>query len=522
MSFHMLFSVALLLHITMATLYYVTPDDSDFINTNDTESAMSLEYYLMNTSNYFSSDSQFHFKMGHHYLNSDLVIQNVTNVTLTGESLCIIRCTSHVSIIILNVTSFRLENITFENCTTNYSNHLHTNVKYDSSKPAAIFNASILLYHCISVEINNITITITEGNTGMLVVNVRNYSKISNVSITSQVNCPSANDSSNGILFYYDNWKNPYNKSSDIQLDNFQFTTNGSCSHPIYYAITSLLFQNNANISVVIQNTIFTDLINVTTLYYYGETSGTAVSNHLAIQNCVVSNNIGNPSLKLFHITLNDIQCIRIRIRLGYVTRQYNSIRFKNCKFENNFNMTSMIYVSSATSRTMTGHFYILRNTFHNNRNTHVLILKSDRDSLWQLSNYVMFNETNITSNVHDEGQDLMSFTNSWVMFSGPMRVMNNCYYVSIWNFHISISMFQYSLNIYNNTARQILSGSFALLRENTTVDISRNTVYILLNQVRTHNINSEPICSVQFFTKLDNFSNASELSYEFQIFTQL
>ena len=28
--------------------------------------------------------------MGYHYLNSDLVIQNVTNVTLTEESLCII------------------------------------------------------------------------------------------------------------------------------------------------------------------------------------------------------------------------------------------------------------------------------------------------------------------------------------------------------------------------------------------------------------------------------------------------
>ena len=510
MSFHMLFSVALLLHITMAKVYYVTPDDSDFISSNGTEFARSLEYYLKNTSKYFSSDSQFHFKVGHHSLNSDLVIQNATNVTLTGEFLCIIRCTSHASIIILNVINFRLESITFENCTANYNNHLHTNVKYDSSKPATICNASILLYHCMSVEIDKITIMITEGNAGMLVVNVRNYSKFSNVSITSQVNCPLTNDSSNGILFYYDNWKNSDNKSSDIQLDNFQFTADGSCSHPIYYAITSLLFQNNANVSVVIQNTIFADLINVTALYYYGETSETAVSNHLTIQNCVMSNNIGNPNLKLFHITLNNKHCIRIRLS---VTRQYNSIRFKNCKFENNFNMTSMIYVSPASSQATTGYFYIIRNTFHNNRNTHVLILKNDADSLWQLSNYVMFNETNITSNVHDEGQDLMSFTNSWVTFNGPMRVMNNYYYVSLWNLYISTSIFQYRLNIYNNTARQILSGSFILLRDNTTIDISRNTVYILLNQVRTYNINSEPICKAQFYTTLDNFSDASELS---------
>ena len=114
----------MLLHITMAKVYYVTPDDSDSINSNDTESAKSLEYYLKNTNKYFSSDSQLHFKMGYHYLNTDLVIQNVTNVTLTGESLCIIRCTSsHVSIIIFNVTNFRLENITFENCSRSYSNY---------------------------------------------------------------------------------------------------------------------------------------------------------------------------------------------------------------------------------------------------------------------------------------------------------------------------------------------------------------------------------------------------------------
>ena len=42
MSFDMLFSVTLLLHITMATVFFVTPDDSDFINNNNTKSARSL------------------------------------------------------------------------------------------------------------------------------------------------------------------------------------------------------------------------------------------------------------------------------------------------------------------------------------------------------------------------------------------------------------------------------------------------------------------------------------------------
>ena len=240
-----------------------------------------------------------------------------------------------MSIIILNVTNIRLEGITFENCSSNYSDYLHT--AHDVTTISKLGNnASILLYHCTLVKI---IITVTEGSTGMVVINAINYSNITNIRITVQTNCLSINKSSlqiNGTLLYYDNWKNPCNKSSDIQLDNFQFTTNGSCSHPIlYYAITSLLFQNNANVSVVIQNTMFNDLINVTALYYYGETCGIGVSKKLTIRNCIVSNNIGNPSFKMFHVTLYNIQCITLfKPKQLYYLQQYYNISFMNCKFE--------------------------------------------------------------------------------------------------------------------------------------------------------------------------------------------
>ena len=502
--------VALLLYITNAVVYYIKSDDNESINNNYTESGESLEYYLKNTSKYFSSDSLFHFKMGHHYLNTDLVIQNVTNVTLTGDSLCIIRCTSHVSIIILNVTNFSLENITFQNCSANHSNYLHT-VKFTSNS-----NASMLLHGCRSMEINNITVIIQEGNSGMLIINPRNRTQISSVTITIQIYCLSANKSSlqtNGIVLYYEEQRIPKNISSDIQFNNFQFIINGSCSHPIYYAITSSILQNNANVSVVIQNIMFRDLINVTALYYYGETCGITASNNMTISNCAVSNNTGSPSLKLFQITLNNMQYFRLfkSNQLNHL-QQYTKIVFIKCKFENNFNISSIIYVSPAFSRATTGYFYLGSNIFHNNRNTHLLIMNSGTENIWQLSNYVVVIKVNITSNVHDEGQDLMSFTNSWVTFKGPIIIMDNHYYTNIGNFHLSICVFHYWIYIINNTARQILSGSFVLLNDNTTIDISENTVYVLLNQIWTYSMNSEPICTVQFYTAHSNL-NASQLS---------
>ena len=164
MSLCMLPRLLLLLHTTAAIVYNVRSNDSSF--TNNDNAGNSLEYYLKNASKYFSSDNcHLNFKLGHHYLNTDLVIQNITIVTLTGEGLSFIRCTSHVNIIIFNVTNFRLKNIVHENCSANYSNHLHTSFRYhfaSTSKPSG--NVSILLYHCLSVNISNITVIANEGN----------------------------------------------------------------------------------------------------------------------------------------------------------------------------------------------------------------------------------------------------------------------------------------------------------------------------------------------------------------------
>ena len=53
---------------------------------------------------------------------------------------------------------------------------------------------------------------------------------------------------------------------------------------------------------------------------------------------------------------------------------------------------------------------------------------------------------------------------------------------------------------------RQFFSCSFIFLRENTTINISRNTVYKFEEHVITKSITSESICSVQFYNENDNF----------------
>ena len=132
-SISLLVALILLLNATNAVVYNVKSDEDKSINSSgDSQYAEYLEYYLQNSSKYFSSFSHLNFKMGLHYLNTDLVIQNATNVTMIGEGeqFTTIRCASFVSISIINVTKFTLKNITLDNCNANYSHRLHTKFSF--------------------------------------------------------------------------------------------------------------------------------------------------------------------------------------------------------------------------------------------------------------------------------------------------------------------------------------------------------------------------------------------------------
>ena len=108
--------------------------------------------------------------------------------------------------------------------------------------------------------------------------------------------------------------------------------------------------------------------------------------------------------------------------------------------------------------------------------------MKSDEVNIWQFSNNIWFRNIKIISNVHDRGQNLISIINSRVRFYGPIEITDNKYYVNIWKFHLSICMFKYNINVTNNMVRQIFTGAFGIIRENTTLII---TIYNLINQLR-------------------------------------
>ena len=400
------------------------------VSTTGIDDTETLEYYLNNTREYFVSDTKLQFKSGNYELNVDLVVQNVINFSMVGEYSCEITCFSLVNIKIFHVKNFTLENIDFSNCNKNYSDDLQTTFDYDYisiSKPSR--NASILLYNCTSVVINNISVLVNAGTTGILVVNVRSYSTLTNVSITvNHTMCPTVYEHPeqiNGILFYYDHYDNA---TTNVQLDKFQFTTSGSCAHPLQYTITLLLFQNNANVSFIINNTKFDNLINVSLLYYYGETCGSFVENSLTFTNYTIFNNTGYSSFKMFKIILYNQRCFNTASLRQFCNQQYNNISFRNCTFINNHNIESMINVTPASSRN-----------------------KLSQDT-----------------------------------------------FIS-----------------------QIIHSAITPIIENTTFNISFNTVYKVVRQTLTMGVSTKAVCGIQFYSKRGNLDEVNDKEWSFKVIAE-
>lgn len=97
------------------------------------------------------------------------------------------------------------------------------------------------------MEINNISVLVTAGTTGILAINVRSSSTMNNINITVNYTiCPTKDEHQeqiNSITFYYDSQNKTVASMTYMQLSHFQLLTSGSCAHPLQYAITLLLFQ---------------------------------------------------------------------------------------------------------------------------------------------------------------------------------------------------------------------------------------------------------------------------------------
>ena len=150
----------------------MTPDDHYYPNTT-CHHCHNLQHYLLNITKYFTSNTQLLFLPGLHHLHTDLIIQNVHNISLIGSTAngttVIIQCNSSVGITMSNITNLTLTKLLIENCRNenNFFNIDHWIFKGNG----------MMLSHCYNIQLHNITVY----KSTILAVNVLGISSFINV-----------------------------------------------------------------------------------------------------------------------------------------------------------------------------------------------------------------------------------------------------------------------------------------------------------------------------------------------------
>ena len=268
---------ASLLHTTSSSVYYVIPDEHYTTNNN----TYTLQHYLNNTNKYFTSHTQLHFLPGQYYLNTDLIIQHVNNLSLIGNRTnevinSVIKCTSPAGIVVVGSSNIVIANIVMNECgkgkrrTTKISKAFHsTSLFITNSRFVSIthFYPAQRSRNCgYGLILMNVMGNLTDINANFIVIwydnsasNNAYYLHVSHCQLYS-------NEYINGITHALEIQR--VNTSSDITI------TIKQCQFTTTLAILNLCIQCSGRSTVMISHCHFTapyGLIDncVDTLYYY-------------------------------------------------------------------------------------------------------------------------------------------------------------------------------------------------------------------------------------------------------------
>jgi len=191
-----------LLDVTTPTTFHVSPNNS-------------LQIYINNAKKYFTSHTQLLLLPGNHYIHSDLTILNVTNFTITGSNSSIVCSRRSVGINITNSEKIRITDLSFIKCSKNYSNTLANTLHIQNHQKRFMFhwNAALYVSYCKFVTVKAVSIYVSSGINGLLIVNALEEFNITHLRVTVedlQLNTTAiTNVTTIGIMiYYYDNPKN--------------------------------------------------------------------------------------------------------------------------------------------------------------------------------------------------------------------------------------------------------------------------------------------------------------------------
>ena len=495
-----------------STTYYVIPDHHPFHNYTKSNT-FTLQHYLNNASKYFVSYNQLHFLPGQYYINTDLVFKDIHNFTLTSHGInhSLITCTSPASILVINVDSFTMQNITLIDC------------KGLLKGSPNDFYVSVVFHYCNSVTMQNVFLNVSCNATATLVgIYVSNIveSKIINVQVKMNIlMCHNHPFLINGLIVFYN--RSAKFRSPGVIIETFNYYVQKSCLKYSQCAIRCKIL--TGPFGVIINNTVFADLCNSSALYYYGNEN--SANNQrippLLIRNVTVMHNTGFGILKMFYIVIYDFEAFSNTLKKNEFTGKFTDVYgFLNCSFVENTNIEFMIYVEPL-SYSRSNHIYIkiYNSTFQNNVNVCFLKVTEYYGYIPNIvANVALTNLTISYNNQHYYGNDLILITNARVLFSNNVFIDNYYEYNSVIKLHYSRIYFKRKNRIIKNKARYIIKAqtrSIFYLYSFATVIIVGNVVYKAVIQENTIEHPEVHICPLQVFSNIE-FANIDAINCKF------
>ena len=325
-----------LLHIITSTVYTVTPDDHYYPNTT-CHHCHNLQHYLLNITKYFISNTQLLFLPGLHHLHTDLIIQNVHNISLIGSMAngttldTVIQCNSSVGILMNNITNLTVRNVT---------------ITADCEK----LDDSFLLTHVILTIDNCFDITLSYLNIYMgcnkIQKNTLSFWGINVFGKFNHISC-------NAIILNY----------NEIQTRAINYSL--SIDHFQQLEQTSLLYAINLYVRDSYDVTIHVQLANITHQqrsnngFLHADLSNSA--SILYVLNCKVLSN--SDSFNIFEIEgfghnsgitfINSIFSNNTGIKL-IIDTQYVDVKIVNCTFGQNLGSDSLLFSNLLNNKNKT------------------------------------------------------------------------------------------------------------------------------------------------------------------------
>ena len=511
--------------IMMMLIVGVTADNVHYILANDKLCihlpCRELQYFIDNGQHYFGSNSIFFFTQGTYYhVKSDLIIQNVANISFIGNAdsshPASIACLPQHTIKFQNVHNVTINNLLFKSC-GNLTTVPHTSTIIQPNEAQPKFWASISFVACINVTVSNVHIVDSVGY-GVACFNIKGKNIFSNITVVLSrymLYQLTLGTCSNGMYFIYSGRQQSvaaYISVSGVVL--LQEKGSRYCDDIYHSMIAILLKQQRFSVFLAISHSVFCQLngsiIEVTMESF--------ANNSVYLNNCTFANTSAISSTIASHTYIISVYyklcCARINIAIT------------DCKFlYTNFNNPD------DTSRNALLHFEVVEEhecdllqynnmlisfsnvQFYYNKITLLHVFSVLPTYLNDSTIITIIAADNFTVERNRNHNKLIILHNTIFYFTRKLVFNYNVHSDIILFPFIKTDLFKFTLFYENNYCNQLIylidTWEYIILKDKATLQIRYNDVVDEI--IRVEKVYNHPFqyCLFQFISNTqDNFNN--------------